>query len=94
MRCEFRQGVLQWDLWARRSVSNPGVSISMGRQTRIVRRLLNILLFVSFFLFLLTFIHYCIFHILLMLGICFSLNMYSSNLANILQIHNFTKWAH
>ena len=29
MRCEFRQGVLQRDLWARRSVSNPGVSISM-----------------------------------------------------------------
>ena len=31
MRCEFRHGVLQWDLWARRSVSNPvpGVSISM-----------------------------------------------------------------
>ena len=29
MRCEFRQGVLQRNLWARRSVSNPGVSISM-----------------------------------------------------------------
>ena len=31
MRCEFRQGVLQQDLWARCSVSNPvpGVSISM-----------------------------------------------------------------
>ena len=31
MRCEFRQGVLQRDLWARRSISNPvpGVSISM-----------------------------------------------------------------
>ena len=31
MRCEFRQGVLQRDLWVRCSVSNPvsGVSISM-----------------------------------------------------------------
>ena len=31
MRREFRQGVLQQDLWARSSVSNPvpGVSISM-----------------------------------------------------------------
>ena len=35
MRCELRQGVLQRDLWARRSVSNPvpGVSISMVEST-------------------------------------------------------------
>ena len=35
MRCEFRQGVLQRDLWAHRSVSNPvpGVSISMMKPT-------------------------------------------------------------
>ena len=35
MRCEFRQGVLQRNLWVRRSVSNPvpGVSISMVAHT-------------------------------------------------------------
>ena len=37
MRCEFRQGVLQRDLCARRSVSNPipGVSISMDGVTQL-----------------------------------------------------------
>ena len=45
MRCEFRQGVLQRDLWARRSVSNPvpGVSISMAPPT-IQRKYLQCLL--------------------------------------------------